>query len=179
MGLPSEKETEKKAEDPEETTKNAELARLLVRQVTVGMKKMEKRKKAFDPWTIDVSYILEQFEQIRALNEKVVKKTKDIQAKNLHRHQGAPEDVEDLANLFEELENKGETCPREAQMRKWWFWYFKSCLLIISYRLRQVDKDRKASGAYVMHLIVNELLATEGISALTVIAALAGKTRKS
>ena len=42
-----------------------------------------------------------------------------------------------------------------------------------------MERDRKVNGVYIMHLIMNDLLATEGISVLAVIAALAGKARKS
>ncbi|KAK5291055.1 hypothetical protein LTR99_010971 [Exophiala xenobiotica] len=177
--LPPEKETEKEAEGT--SKKNDEIVKLLVRQIEVGMKKMTKRKEAFDPLTIDASYFLGQSEEIRALFVSIFAKIKQIQAQNLQRERGATEDVCGLAKLFENGEARGKTNERKAhvwKMWRWWFWYFHSCLRIIFFNWRQMERDRKANGAYVMHLIVNDLLATEGISALAVIAALAGKARK-
>ena len=177
--LPPKKETEKEAE--ETSKKNDEIVKLLVRQIEVGMKKMTKRKEAFDPLTIDASYFLGQSEEIRALFVSIFAKIKQIQAQNLQRERGATEDVCGLAKLFENGEARGKTNERKAhvwKMWRWWFWYFHSCLRIIFFNWRQMERDRKANGAYVMHLIVNDLLATEGISALAVIAALAGKARK-
>ncbi|KAK5189238.1 hypothetical protein LTR72_011271 [Exophiala xenobiotica] len=175
--LPPEKETEKEVEGT--SKKNDEIVKLLVRQVKVGMKKMTKRKEAFDPLTIDASYFLGQSEEIRALFESIFAKIKQIQAQNLQRERGATEDVCGLAKLFENGEDRGKTNERKAhvwKMWRWWFWYFHSCLRIIFFNWRQMERDRKANGAYVMHLIVNDLLATEGISALAVIAALAEQT---
>ena len=75
--------------------KNDEIVRLLVRQVKFGMKKMTKRKEAFDPLTVDASYFLGQSEEIRALFESIFAKVKQIQARNLQRERGATEDLED------------------------------------------------------------------------------------
>ena len=146
------------------------------------MKKMTKRKEAFDPLTVDASYFLGQSEEIRALLDSIFAKIKQVQSHNVQVERGATKDVEDLAQLFENGENRGKVNEQKAQMWKmwqWWFWYFKSCLRIIFSSWRHMERDRKSTGAYVMHLIVNDLLATEGISALAVIAALAGKARKS
>lgn len=142
---------------------------------------MTKRKEAFDPFAIDASYFLGQSEEIRALFESIFAKFKQVQAQNLRRERRVTEDVDDFAKLFENGEEKGQTNERKAQVWKmwqWWFWDFKSCLRIIFFNWRQMERDRKANGAYVMHLIVNDLLATEGISGLAVIAALAGKARR-
>ena len=178
--LPPEGEANEETE--EFRKKNDKIVRLLVRQVKVGMKKMVKRKEAFDPSTVDASYFLGQSEEVRALLDSIFAKIKQVQSQNVQRERGNTRDVEDLAQLFENGENRGKVNEQKAQMWKmwqWWFWYFKSCLRIIFFSWRHMEKDRKANGAYVMHLIVNDLLATEGISALAVIAALAGKARKS
>lgn len=143
---------------------------------------MTKRKEAFDPLAVDASYFLGQSEGIRALFDSIFAKINYIQARNLQRERGTTEDLEDLAKLFENGGDRGKRIEQKAhvwKMWQWWFWYFKSCLRIIFFNWRQMGRDRKANGAYVMHLIVNDLLATEGISAVAVIAALAGKVRKS
>jgi hypothetical protein len=146
------------------------------------MKKMTVRTEAFDPLTVNASYFLAQSEEIRELFNLISTKINEIRNKNLQRERGKPEDLDELVKLFVKGERRGKKNEKEAQMWKmwqWWFWYFKSCLRIIYFNWRKEKRDRKANGAYVMHLIVNHLLATEGISALAVIPALAGKVRKS
>lgn len=171
-----EKENE---ETTDKETENAKIAGLLVRQIQLGMKKMAQKKGAFEFLPVDVSNFLGESLKLRALFNDICTRINQIQARNSRRERGTAEDLDSLDNLFGIWEAEGKMIEqkgrREWKMWQWWLWYFKSCLRMILYSWRQMQRERKANGAYVMHLIINDLLATEGVSALAIIAALAGK----
>lgn len=66
----------------------------------------------------------------------------------------------------------------EAKIKVWFHWYFSSCLHYVQ-RKRMPEKrdrefDRQVRRVGVLHAIVNNLLLTDGISALSVVTALSG-----
>jgi len=65
---------------------------------------------------------------------------------------------------------------KEVEMRQWWYRYYSSCIETVLRLWREVEPDRSACVAKVIHYIVNDLVPTEGIKSLAVIAAFAGKT---
>jgi hypothetical protein len=158
-----------------ESLPNSKIAERLTQNINWGLKKVKNRKTAYDPFAVDKSYFLEQSQDMEAMRADIVAKIKKIQVQNLQRERVAVEDLEKLDKLFEQGEVKSKKHQNAAKMTQWWFWYFSSCLRIVLYWLRGEKRDRKANGAYVIHMIVNELLTTVGIKALVVIAALAGK----
>lgn len=158
---------------------NSEIAEQLAKQICWGVERMASRTRVFDPFKVEKKYFVDQFEEIEAIQRDIFTKIGEIQARNSQRECGAAEDLEELDKLLVKGELKGITNQKEAKMWRWWYWYFSSCLRIILYGWRKVKRDRKANGAYVIHLIVNDLLRTEGVKALAVIAAFAGRASTS
>ena len=156
-----------------------DFARKLIRQLKQGMKKMRKREAPFDPFAPDQLLRPEQNKETEPLKLMQAVHTKLDEMRGWG-HQCLPEhDVEacldDLDKSLMGAEEEAKKAAKEAGVRQWWFWYFSACIRIIRQDRREGDRDRKADGAYVLHRVVNELLVTEGVKALAVIAAAAGK----
>lgn len=69
----------------------------------------------------------------------------------------------------------------EAKVIVWSNWYFSVCLHYVRYwrrtEKRDWEQDCSSSAVHVLYGIINNLLFTEGISALSVISAFAGKSK--
>ena len=148
-----EQETGRKRKRPPMRS-NRQMADSLIEKAKSGMEKMLKReKRAFDPFAIQTIVSLCQR---RAVDEKTLDQL--------------------LSKLEKAFKKQAKQVREESKVTVWMNWYYSACLRMILHLRGRGKRDRRANGAYIIHLIVNDLLATEGIDALSVIAAYAGKT---
>ncbi|CRK15421.1 hypothetical protein BN1723_003975 [Verticillium longisporum] len=82
-----------------------------------------------------------------------------------------------LLTLASEFRKRMRHSKHGARLAMWSDWYFSACLQYARCRTgikeRNHDQDRSSNAVYVLHSIVNNLLFSDGISALSVIAAVA------
>lgn len=84
-----------------------------------------------------------------------------------------------LLELAAEFTENKRNVEREAKVSAWFNWYFSSCLHRFRHQINTDRGDRRqdqrSCAIEVLHSIINILLFTDGINALSVITSFAGK----
>jgi hypothetical protein len=84
-----------------------------------------------------------------------------------------------LLRLAGEFSNNKKIAEREGKMKAWFSWYLSSCLHYFRYQKNVARGDRRndqpSNAIEVLHSIIDTLLLTDGIVALSVITSFAGE----
>jgi hypothetical protein len=139
-----------------------EFVQLVMQKLEDGIKKMKSRKTPFDPF-------------ISTQSNAMISKVIEMQAIDSQDEDARRKLLEKLQQLLNAAVEKEEETKSEAGMRQWWYRYYSWCIEMVLHQWRLTTLDRYARAARFIHFIVNDLVPTEGIKSLAVIAALAGK----
>jgi len=154
-----------------------EIAKQLIKNIKLGMIKVKIREEPFDPfdWSDDQG----QFSAAPAF----VSKLREYQALATSHETFDSGMVESRLLEFMKMCGHGmrmlEADQRALVLAQWWWRYFHWCGETILQLWRKAEPDRSATASRVIHMIVNNLLVTDGIKSLILIAAFAGKSHCS
>jgi len=156
---------------------------------TISQKK-KKEKEAADNLKIAENLIKKIKSTIEKMKERKIKHPSNpLLVQNLmlmcYRYRLSDTEIDEtLEKLYNALIARGKAFKLEKDTQIWWNWYTVSCYyLSISHRdngkRRRTKRLRSALGANPINMILNHLVRTEGIKAVTFLDALAGKVRTS
>lgn len=155
------------------------MAKQLVKNIKLGWSGLKTREEPFDPSSIHGS---DDQGQIYAA-PTLLSKLQEYQALATPHEILESGMVEPRLLDFMKLCGDGvqvlETDQRALALAQWWWRYFRWCGETILQLWRKAEPDRSTTASRVIHMIVNNLMVTDGIKSVPVIAAFAGKTQSS
>lgn len=106
---------------------------------------------------------------------KKINKDATLQPRNFASPATGDDEDTQLCMLEKIFDDRRKAAYEKTRAEVWMHWYCAACVSLIRHLKGYCKRDRRASGAFVVNGIVDQLLKTEGTTAFVVLAAYAGE----